>query len=215
MKSWTKLVLGAIMAAMVLTATAVTSADAPPPPSEKYVSYLLKIENLKAFADYVLFAYPWSTSNGAPTREHTLLHDGKAQRFGRRSPEPKLYAMKRSAYEKWLAGYTPPEDRFEDPALDALVKNEGVIACDKAPKLRFTLNSDDNTPQIVDVFRVSEITEKHCKLAGPPVAAKPLGGKKAAAPAAPSALPAQICRRWPDSLCSPPSAAGDGATRSY
>jgi len=178
MKSRTKLVYGAILVAIALTTTATTLADAPPPPDTKFVSYQIKIDNLKAFADYVLIAYPWSTSNGAPTHEHTLLHDGKAQRFGRRSPQPKLYAMKRSDYEKWLAGYTPPKDRWKDPALDALVKSEGVVACDKAPKLRFTLGHDDPRNEVVDVFQVSEITEQHCKLTAPPVDAKPLGGKK-------------------------------------
>lgn len=141
------------------------SADAPPPEGTKFVGYSFQVENMTAFPDHVLIAYPWSTSNGAPTREHSILENGQSLRIGRRSDATKLYAMKRSAYDEWKQSYAAPENRWEDPALDALVASDKVVACDEAPFARFELAESDARTAITDVFRANRISDATCDLA--------------------------------------------------
>src|SRR5262245_4350707 len=87
-------VLAAALAAVAAGASA-ARAELPPPDGRKYISYAFRVDGVAAFAEHVLLAFPWSTSNGRPTEEHTRVEEGKAVPVGSRSAPPRLYAMRR------------------------------------------------------------------------------------------------------------------------
>ncbi len=160
-----------VLAALTVVATA--SADLPPAPGTKSVGYGFKIENLKAFGDFVLFAYPWKRAEGASHPGHVLLSDGETLRVGRLGSQPRFYAMKRAAYDDWRKHYVPTQQSGE-AALESLVKSAQVVACDKSPSLRFWVSSGDSRKEIIDVFQVGQISKERCQIT--PVWAKPLPG---------------------------------------
>lgn len=103
-------------------------ADVPPPPDQKRAPFELTVRGLGAVPDQVMFAYPISASNGAPTFELWRIEDGKAVQLGRRSPTPRLYLMNAAAFSAWRDAH--PETReTKDPALEALVASSSVTAC--------------------------------------------------------------------------------------
>jgi MYXO-CTERM domain-containing protein len=148
----------------VVAAASSANADLPPPDGQKFVDYAFKVDGLASFGGYVLLAYPYSLSNGRPTTEHAKLEDGKPTSLGRRSPQPKLYAMKKQAYEQWLQSYKPAEGEMEDPALDALFKSDKVVACDAKLSPSFQLAKEDPRSVVVEAFRAKSIDDKTCQL---------------------------------------------------
>jgi len=191
---------GVWAALVVCSFSALARADLPPPDGKKFVSYGFSVANLKSFPDYVLLAYPWSLSNGAPTKEHALVEEGKTVKMGRRSQTPKLWAMKRAEYEKWKASYQPTHE-YQDPALDALFSGKQVIPCgiDLSPKTM--IEKSDPRDEVVDALNVESIDASSCRvvLAGAAPAAKtgeptavpatPVASATATSPTAPSAEP--------------------------
>jgi len=154
-----------ILAALILSSwAALARADLPPPEGKKFVSYGFVVENVKAFPDYVLLAYPWSSSNGAPTKEHALVEDGKAVRLGRRSAAPKLYAMQRGEYEKWKTSYKPTHE-LDDPALDALFTSKQVVPCGVELSPKTQLDKGDPRDEVIDALRVESIDTGACRVA--------------------------------------------------
>lgn len=148
-------------------------ADLPPPDGQKFVSYGFSVANVKSFPDYVLLAFPWSLSNGAPTKEHALVEEGKTVRVGRRSQTPKLYAMKRAEYEKWKASYQPTHE-YQDPALDALFSGKQVIPCGIELTPKTMIEKSDPREEVVEALRVESIDAAACRvvLAGAAAPAK-------------------------------------------
>lgn len=138
--------------------------DLPPPNDKKFVDYAFRVDNAKAFPDYVVLAFPWSLSNGAPTKEHALVEDGKPVSVGRRSSAPELYAMKRSEYESWKAEYKPTME-YQDPALDALFASQKVVRCTAKLSPEFLLAKDDPRNQVLEAFRVEAIDATSCRIA--------------------------------------------------
>ncbi len=151
----------ALLATLSLHRT--SHADLPPPDGTKFVGYSFVLENVGAFPDFVVFAYPWSLSNGAPTREHIRIGTDRPVQLGRRSPSPKLYAMPRGAYEAWEKTFKPQEDGAEK-ALEALVKRADVILCTGAPTPRFSLSSDDKRGEILEKLRATKIAAGVCEI---------------------------------------------------
>src|SRR5262245_26939659 len=82
------------MLALVLGFAVPASADLPPPDGKKFVGFAFRVENMKAFPEYVLVAYPCSDSNGAPMMEAKIVSDGASVSVGRRGGQPELYRMK-------------------------------------------------------------------------------------------------------------------------
>jgi hypothetical protein len=158
-----KLVVATVLG-LALSGASVASADLPPPDGQKFVNYAFKVEGLGKYADYVLLAYPYSLSNGAPTTEHAKLEDGKETGLGRRSAQPKLYAMNKRAYEEWLESYEPTHS-MDDPALTALFTSDKVIPCDAKLTPSYQLATTDPRSAIVEAFRIEALGEKSCKLA--------------------------------------------------
>lgn len=159
-----RLPIPALVFAAVFSLAATGRADLPPPSDKKFVDYVFTVDNAKAFPDYVLLAFPWSLSNGAPTKEHALVEDGKPVSVGRRSSTPELYSMKRSEYETWKAGYEPTHE-YQDPALDALFASDKVVRCSAKLSPEFLIGKDDPRNQVVEAFRVEAIDAKSCKIA--------------------------------------------------
>ncbi len=152
---------GALLALLAVNST--SHGDLPPPEGTKFVGYSFVLENVGAFPDFVVFAYPWSLSNGAPTHEHIRVSTDRPVQLGRRSPTPKLYAMPRGAYEAWEKTYKPKDDG-EDPALEALVKRPDVVLCTGAPTPRFSLSSDDKREDILEKLSVKRIAAGVCEI---------------------------------------------------
>lgn len=143
--------------------TVPAAADLPPPEGTKFVDYQFKLEGADAQKDWVVFAYPYSTSNGAPTREYTVVSDGKPVTVGRRSPSPKLYAMPRSAHETWAKGYDEEKDD-NSAVLDALVKRPDVLECRGAPSPRYQLPKEDKRDSIVETLKVVKLGKDGCEV---------------------------------------------------
>ncbi len=142
-------------------------ADAPPPAGKKRVGYGFVVENLAAFPDHVLLIYPWSLSNGAPTREYTQIEEGVRVGVGRRvSGTPKVHAMRRAAYEEWKQGYTPVADHFDedDAALEALFAREDVVECSVSLNPRHTVSRLSSADKVEDRFRAERIDDERCTL---------------------------------------------------
>jgi hypothetical protein len=152
------------LALLVVLAPALARADLPPPADKKFVSYGFRVENVKAFPDYVVLAFPWSLSGGAPTKEHALVEDAKTVALGRRSSVPELYAMKKSEYETWKASYKPTHE-FEDKALDELFASKKVIRCNAKLTPEFMLDKKDPRTEVLQAFRVESIDAQSCKIA--------------------------------------------------
>jgi hypothetical protein len=153
-------------------------ADLPPPDGTRFVDYGFRVDGLAKFPDRVLVAYPWSLSNGAPTRELAEVRDGEVVNVGRRSPTPALYALKKVAFEEFKKAH--PEAFLpggEPAALEELVR--AAVRCDAAPSPQFSLSTSDTRSAIVDVFRAERLDDASCNL----VAQKAAGAEPEVSPA--------------------------------
>lgn len=154
--------LACAIAALALASHA--RADAPPPDGKKYVDFRFTVENLAAFPDYVMLAYPTSLSNGAPTYELSLVEEGKPVGLGRRSETPKLYAVKKADFETFRASYKPENDRSKDPALEAFLASDKAVACDQSPSRVGVLPASDARNTVDQTLRVVSIAPGSCHL---------------------------------------------------
>jgi hypothetical protein len=158
-------------------APALAHADAPPPDGTRYAQYRFRVDGVaKQSPDHVIVVYPWSLSNGAPTREQTTAEDGQWVSVGRRSPTPALYAVRKTDYEAFAKTYTTSEDYQADPAVDAFLAK--AAKCNLAPSPAFTLSEDDSRSAIEEIFVAQTISDTSCVLtnATPPASATPKGG---------------------------------------
>lgn len=141
----------------------VARADLPPPEGMKFVSYEMRVEGLEAHPDHVLLVYPWSLSNGAPTREVGVLAAGQPLAFGRRfGGRPRVYAMRKETWESVRAeiesrdpeGASHEGDGFPAP---------GAIDCGVEISPRH--QADENGPEVAtDTYRVTTLTDGACQL---------------------------------------------------
>ncbi|MFO0555771.1 MAG: hypothetical protein U0271_45765 [Polyangiaceae bacterium] len=157
-------------------APSVARADLPPPDGTKYVGYEFSVENLAAFPDYVLIAFPTSMSNGAPTRELAILSDGMPVPLGRRSDTPSLYLVKKADFDVWKATRGTTQDALDESAAD-LVKTPLVIPCDAHISPTFSLPDSDKRETVSDKFRLAEAGPKTCHIVSA-AAAKPESGSQ-------------------------------------
>jgi hypothetical protein len=170
MCSFLRAALLAAAIASPLLATSDAAADLPPPDGEKYVEFAVVIENLAAFPDMVVVAYPWSMSSGAPTTEHARAEDGKPLGVGRRSPQPKLWAIAKADYEAFSATYKATHS-YEDPALEALFKSDKVKECNAVVTPSHQLPESDPRDTIIQSFRAEAVAKDACRMVA--IAAKP------------------------------------------
>lgn len=172
-------VTAAVMLSSLLASLHATpaSADLPPPDGVKFVDFAIAVENLAAFPDVVVVAYPWSLSNGAPTTEHAVLKDGQPLEIGRRSPTPKLWAVKKADYEAFAASHKPTHE-YQDGPLEAFFKSGKAIACDASVEPDHQLPESDARDRIVQAFRADAIDATRCQLVA-------TGDRKATAASAP------------------------------
>lgn len=146
----------------ILASPSLVRADLPPPDGTKFVDYQFRIDGLSKFPDYVILVYPWSTSNGAPTKEHTIAKDGAWVSVGRRSYPPKLYAVKPAALDEFLKTYKPAESFNADPAMEGFLAK--TAACDLAPSADFSLPTSDPRDTITEIFTAASISDSSCHL---------------------------------------------------
>jgi MYXO-CTERM domain-containing protein len=153
--------------------SSIASADLPPPDGRKYVDYGFRIENLSAFPQHVLLAFPCGTSSGAPQVEHVVVTDGTTVSVGRRGGSCELFAMKRADYEAWKATYKQSTDRFQDPELDKLFKSDRVVKCSAKPTPSFELDKSDPRSAVLETLRVEKIDDTTCTIKLPTAVASP------------------------------------------
>ena len=139
----------------------------------------LRVEGLEAHPDHVLLVYPWSLSNGAPTREVGVVGPGQPLRFGRRiDGRPRVYAMRKDAWEGVQAEL---EDRDPAAARDdgEGFPAPGAIDCGLQVRPRHQVGQDG--PEVAtDVYRVTTLSATGCRLeklaSTPDPVAAPRGG---------------------------------------
>lgn len=185
--------LGAALVLAAVTAAGVASADVPPPDGIKRVGYGFTVSNLAAFPGHVVVAYPWSTSNGAPTTEHAVVSDGVMVPVGARSAPPRLWVVKKADWEAFAATHRP-SGSYEDAPLTAFFETSGkATACDLAPQVRTEIPEEDPRDRVVDAFRAEAIADGRCHLVAAAAPATtgggPTGDAPAPAPAASSPAP--------------------------
>lgn len=153
----------AFVTGLLVLAPALARADAPPPTGSHYAQYRFRVDGVsKASPDHVIVVFPWSLSNGAPTREHTMAVEGQWVSVGRRSDDPVLYAVRRTDYEAFAKTYVQPQNFQPDPAMDAFVAK--AVKCNLAPNPTFTLPFYDSRDFIEEIFVAQTISDTSCVL---------------------------------------------------
>lgn len=194
--------LGACLVVAAVTVPGAAAADIPPPEGIKRVPYGFTVTNLAAFPGHVLVVYPWSTSNGAPTTEATLVKDGEVVPVGTRSAPPKLWAVKKADWEAFAATHRP-SGQYQDAPLTAFFETSGkAVACDAAPQVRSEIPEADPRDRVVDAFRAEAIADGRCHLVAAAAPASGPSTSPATGDAAASGSPA------PAASSPPPSSAG-------
>jgi hypothetical protein len=173
------LVAGALLAA------APARADLPPPDGVKFVGFSFTVADVAKHADWVLVAYPWSGSGGAPTLEHWKIAEGQKVPVGRRSGIVKLWQVGRADYEAFAATYEPTRS-WEDEPLKAFFETSGKAKlCDGAPDVTTQLPKDDPRSEVVQAMRVTQMGDTGCKVIRIE-GASPESGDDASSPSSPA-----------------------------
>lgn len=157
----------ALMSLATLALSTRAHADAPPPDGQKYVSFAFKIQGLSAFPDHAIVAWPWSLSNGAPTREFAVITNDTALQVGRRSPTIQLYAVKKTTWETFLQselGGAQPDNVAKDEALTAFLAPPNAGPCNVNPRPTFVLPTSDPRDTVEEVFTAKELGDATCTL---------------------------------------------------
>lgn len=180
---------GAALAWTVMVGTA--RADIPPDDGTRFAGYGFRVDNLEAFPEFVVLAYPWSLSNGSPTTEVVEVKAGEVVGVGRRSDTPMLYAMGKADYAAWQAENKDLYREY-DPRLDELFKSGKVRGCGATVQHRHYVPMEVQG-DILDVFTAEAIDAGQCRIVAvkakteETVAAKQGPGSPEAPPPAPAA----------------------------
>jgi MYXO-CTERM domain-containing protein len=149
-----------LVAGALLAAATSARADLPPPDGTKFVGFAFEVDNLAAFKDFVLFAYPCGGSNGAPIAEMAELKERAPVSVGRRGGNCKLYAMPRADFDEWRKGVTG--NRGE--AVDALVGSPKVRGCTGGPEIDHTLPISDSRSMVTQTLHVAQLDANACSI---------------------------------------------------
>lgn len=134
-------------------------------PGTRRVTYGFRVDNVKAFPDYVLLAFPWSLSNGVPSEEFTEVNDGATIEVGSRvSGTPEIYAVKRDDYAAWLATNPPKSARFESPELRQFFASGKAMKCTAKLNPVFSVAEHSDAENVVEVLRAEAIGPTGCAL---------------------------------------------------
>lgn len=158
-------ILFTTMALVALGSTA--HADAPPPSGQKYVGYQFKVQGLGA--EQQLVAWPWSLSNGSPTREYAVISDDTPVSVGRRSPTIQLFAVDKAKWQAFATerlGNQPPQTDEDRAALDAFLAN--AVRCNVHPNDQHVLPTSDPRDTIEELFVAKSVSPTSCVLEATP-----------------------------------------------
>lgn len=186
-------IAGSRILCTISVALAATSAraDIAPDDGTRFAEYGFRVDNLEAFPEFVVLAYPWSLSNGAPTYEHTEVKPGEVVSVGRRSDDPKLYAMRRADYAAWTAS-NPADGDFYAPQREALFASDKLMKCGATVSPMHYVPGDYQGG-VLDVFAAQSIDAGGCKIvAVPEKSLRPAAKETPVTP--PSQPPAAGCR---------------------
>ena len=145
-------------------------ADAPPPSGQKYVDYQFKVQGLGA--DQQLVAWPWSLSNGAPTREYAVISNDTPIYVGRRSPNVQLFAVDKTKWQAFVSerlDNKPPRTDEERAALDAFLTAPHAARCNVHPNDQHMLPTSDPRDVIEEVFVAKTVNPTSCVLEAMPL----------------------------------------------
>lgn len=160
--------IGSVLLATTLT-TALAAADLPPSPGTKRVSFSFVVKGLSAAPERVLFAYPCSTSDGAPMAEYRKIDEGAAVSIGRRGGSCTMYSAAKSDFEAWLKTYKPQPPSSSDPAVEALAAKS--VKCTGVPSQIHSLPEADPRSSVTETMTVTKLDATTCVLASAPEAA--------------------------------------------
>lgn len=170
--------LAPLLAVASLALSPSARADLPPPDGTKFVGFEFTVDNLAAFKDYALLAYPCGGSNGAPVAEVSELKEGVSTVVGRRGGNCKLYSMPRADFDAWKKGVTGTSGE----AVDALFKSPKVRACSGAPTIVGVLPTSDPRSTAAETLHVTQLDAAGCSVVH---ASSPSGGAASSPPATP------------------------------
>jgi hypothetical protein len=159
-------------------------ADVAPPSGVKYVGYAFTVDNLEAFADFAMVAYPCSGSSGVPMAELVELAPGRDVAVGRRGGSCKLYGLPKAELAAWRKANPDPGRGTTNPAADALVAK--AKACSGGPTPVLSLPSSDPRKIVTETLRVTKLDAEGCTVVASTSAA---AGGAAQGPAAPPPEP--------------------------
>jgi hypothetical protein len=154
----------AATASLLLLTPSLARADLPAPDGMRYVEYRFRVDgSSKQSPDHVIVVYPWSLSNGAPTREQTTAADGQWVSVGKRSYPPVLYVARKADYEAFIKTYAAPDESVDsDPKIDAFLAKS--VKCNLAPNPNFEVQDDDPRSAIEEIFVAQTISDTSCVL---------------------------------------------------
>ncbi len=185
-------------------------ADLPPPDGTKFVGYAFTIENLDAWKDFAVVAFPCGGSNGAPVRELAVLEPGKSVAVGRRGGDCKLYEVARADLDAFMKSYKPTHG-YEDKLVEDFFASSKVHACEGGPNLTFTLPTSDPRNTFEEKLFAKELDAKACVIVAANAAASPTPTSQPAAPDAPSPSGAPPVTPPASSSAAPPDAVPPGS----
>lgn len=153
---------------MVLLFAGGAAADVPPPDDQKPVSFAFTVTGMGVAPDRVLFAYPCSSSNGAPYLAQQRLEEGRQVNVGRRGGLCAIYAIARPAYETWVKEHPESSVQGKQADFDKLVA--GAVKCSGAPTPVHYIAKTDARTSIVQTLEVTTLNESTCALKVQPIA---------------------------------------------
>lgn len=150
--------------ALLLTLTSTSRADLPPPDGTKFISFGFGIDAQSKTPGMVLLAYPYSTSDGAPTTEFAELKPGQAVSLGRRGGTPFIYAVPEALYRRWKKEHRPRDLDDVSKEFQVLQDSGKLVRCNLRPTPTTTLPSDDPRKEIIQTFGTVEVSASRCVL---------------------------------------------------
>ena len=150
-----------LVACGLLLSSGSAHADLPPPDGTRFVGYEFVVTGTAASKDDAFFAYPCSSSSGAPVLDYRVLEEGKPVAVGRRGGTCEVYRIGKDQLSAFAAKRTASPGGGRDAELEAFVK--GARKCTGAPSLKFTLPASDARSAVRETYALA-VKDAECTL---------------------------------------------------
>lgn len=175
--------LVSLAAFAALLSSRIAHADLPPPDGTRFVGYEFVVTGTTAAKDDAFFAYPCSSSSGAPVLDYRVLEEGKPVAVGRRGGTCEIYRIGKDKLAAFASKRTASPEGGRDADLEAFAK--GARKCAGSPSIKFTLPASDTRSEIRETY-VLAVKDAECTLSPSSQGAAPEPKGVVASPAASS-----------------------------